>query len=160
MDREKVKKGLECCCEQIEGMNCDHCPYDKEQIEIGEINQCTSALAYDALALLKEQQEYIEYWSGKYDEYGKAYMKVRDERDALMKEQEAKTQGGDSGMCEICSFYERALPMKPNYNARTNWYECGACHYSMTSGMHCKGELIPAYKVGFCAKCGKGVMWE
>lgn len=51
-------------------------------------------------------------------------------------------------------------PVKPHYNARTNWYECGACHYSMTSGMHCRGELIPAYKVGFCAKCGKAVMWN
>lgn len=79
---------------------------------------------------------------------------------AMLKEQEAKTQGGDSGMCEICSFYERAMSVKPHYNARTNWYECGVCHYSMTSGMHCKGELIPAYKVGFCAKCGKAVMWE
>ena len=55
-DREKVINGLECCCEHIEGMNCDHCPYDEEQIEIGQINQCTSALAYDALALLKEQE--------------------------------------------------------------------------------------------------------
>lgn len=51
-------------------------------------------------------------------------------------------------------------PVKPHYNARTNWYECGACHYSMTSGMHCRGELIPAYKANYCAKCGKGVMWN
>lgn len=79
---------------------------------------------------------------------------------ALLKEYEVKTHGADSGMCEICSFYERAMPVKPHYNARTNWYECGACHYSMTSGMHCRCELIPAYKVGFCAKCGKAVTWE
>lgn len=50
--------------------------------------------------------------------------------------------------------------VKPKYNARTNWYECGNCHYSMTSGMHCRCELIPAYKVGFCAKCGRAVMWN
>ena len=50
--------------------------------------------------------------------------------------------------------------IKPHYNARTNWYECGACHYSMTSGMHCRNELIPAYKVGFCAKCGRSVKWD
>ena len=79
---------------------------------------------------------------------------------ALLKEQDALVPGRDSGMCEICSFYERALPVKPHYNARTNWYECGACHYSMTSGMHCRGELIPAYKVGFCAKCGRKQEWE
>ena len=57
MDREKVIKGLECCCEHIKGMNCDNCPYDEEQTEI---NQCTSALAYDALELLKEQEAEIE----------------------------------------------------------------------------------------------------
>ena len=50
--------------------------------------------------------------------------------------------------------------VKPHYNPRSNWYECGACRYSMTSGMHCRSELIPAYKVGFCAKCGKAVKWE
>ena len=50
--------------------------------------------------------------------------------------------------------------VKPHYNARTNWYECGACHYSMTSGMHCRNELIPAYKVGFCAKCGRRQKWD
>ena len=50
--------------------------------------------------------------------------------------------------------------VKPKYNARTNWYECGACHHSMTSGMHCRSELIPAYKVGYCAKCGREQKWE
>lgn len=50
--------------------------------------------------------------------------------------------------------------VKPHYNARTNWYECGSCKFSMTSGMHCRGELIPAYKVGFCAKCGRKQEWE
>jgi hypothetical protein len=48
----------------------------------------------------------------------------------------------------------------PKYNARTNWYECGACHYSMTSGMHCRSELIPATKVRYCANCGFPVNWE
>lgn len=50
--------------------------------------------------------------------------------------------------------------VEPKYNARTNWFECGACHYSMTSGMHCRSVLIPAYRVGFCAKCGKAVNWK
>ena len=59
-DFEKVIRGLECCCEHIVGMNCDKCPYDSEQYEIGEINQCTAELAYDALELLKEQQAEIK----------------------------------------------------------------------------------------------------
>lgn len=72
----------------------------------------------------------------------------------------------DGNYCEInltndaIALLKEQEPIKPNYNTRTNWYECGACHYSMTSCMHCRGELIPAYKVGFCAKCGKAVKWE
>jgi hypothetical protein len=61
---------------------------------------------------------------------------------------------------KILALLKEQEAVVPKYNARTNWYECGACHYSMTSGMHCKGELIPAYKVGFCAKCGKAVRWK
>ena len=62
--------------------------------------------------------------------------------------------------CNAVTLLKEQEPVKPHYNARTNWYECGACHYSMTSGMHCSCELIPAYKVGYCAKCGKRVMWK
>lgn len=57
IDREKVIKGLECCCEHVEGANCDNCPYDSEQYKVGEIDQCTAALAYDALKLMKDQKE-------------------------------------------------------------------------------------------------------
>ena len=59
--------------------------------------------------------------------------------------------------CELLKEHEA---VEPKYNARTNWYECGACHYSMTSGMHCRSVLIPAFKVGFCAYCGQAVKWE
>ena len=73
-------------------------------------------------------------------------LSVYDDALALLKEQDEKTQS--------------AKPVKPRYNERTNWYECGVCRYSMTSGMHCRSELIPTYKVGFCAKCGKAVKWN
>ncbi len=55
-------RGLECCCTHIVGMSCGNCPYEIEQREdegISGISDCTSALAYDALALLKEQEEII-----------------------------------------------------------------------------------------------------
>ena len=65
MDREKVTKGLE-CCSVLEG-KCEECPYETEVCYVAE---CTSALAKDALELLKEQEpvplihsaEYEEYW--------------------------------------------------------------------------------------------------
>lgn len=53
-DREKVYKGLE-CCSVLEG-KCKECPYETE----GYVAECTSALASDALALLKVQQDKIE----------------------------------------------------------------------------------------------------
>ena len=112
----------------------------------------------------------IEEWAKDFKSYVNALDMPRDDYNGiieyiddaidLLKEQEAKAQGADSGMCEICSFYERAMPVKPHYNARTNWYECGACHYSMIFGMNYRSGLIPAYGVGFCAKCGKAVDWE
>ena len=51
-------------------------------------------------------------------------------------------------------------PVAPVYNARSNWYMCGKCGFSMTSGMHCKGCLIPATKVNYCARCGTRVNWR
>ena len=50
MDREKVIKGLECC--SIPQGRCRKCPYETE----GFVAECTSELAKDALALLKEQE--------------------------------------------------------------------------------------------------------
>ena len=56
MDREKVKKGLE-CCSQMNGDSCRECPYASECVTGEQEYQTgTSHLASDALALLKEQQ--------------------------------------------------------------------------------------------------------
>ncbi len=55
MDKEKVTKGLE-CCSVLEG-KCDECPYETE---VGYVAECTSALAREALELLKEQQTKLE----------------------------------------------------------------------------------------------------
>ena len=106
-NREKVKKGLECCKASTNDdpfQGCSECPYNDISISVQD---CRAVLSADALELLKEQKA-----------------------------------------------------VKPKYNARTNWYECGNCHYSMTSGMNCRSELIPATKVRYCANCGFPVNWE
>lgn len=57
IDREKVLKGLECCC-QMNGNVCrTECPYSDECIE----NECvgTAHLCANALEFLKKQQETI-----------------------------------------------------------------------------------------------------
>jgi hypothetical protein len=75
-DREKVINGLKCCCNHIENMSCENCPYNE-----GDINNCTSELAYDALELLKEQELPTELkqkmWNALYaeeDDYEKKFI--------------------------------------------------------------------------------------
>ena len=56
MDKEKVIKGLECC--SVPEGYCVKCPYETD----GYVAECTSALARDALALIKEQGSIIEQY--------------------------------------------------------------------------------------------------
>lgn len=65
MDREKVIKGLECCQKKV----CIYkdtekdCPYWEQCGEYEEaFEDCTSALAKDALALLKAQEPVEPSW--------------------------------------------------------------------------------------------------
>lgn len=52
-EREKVLKGLECCC-SMTGDACRQCPYDEECAEM--IGSGSAHLCSDALELLKEQE--------------------------------------------------------------------------------------------------------
>lgn len=77
----------------------------------------------------------------------------------LLKEQEAKTQGADSGMCEICSFYERAMPVKPVLDEQTGriWL-CGKCGSYV--GFEDNDPHDPNEFDKYCRECGRPVLWE
>ena len=77
----------------------------------------------------------------------------------LLKEQEAKTQGADSGMCEICSFYERAMPVKPVRDELTGrlWL-CGNCGSYV--GFEDNDPHDPNEFDKYCRECGRPVLWE
>jgi len=77
----------------------------------------------------------------------------------LLKEQEAVVPGGDSGMCEICSFYERALPVKPVLDEQTGriWL-CGKCGSYV--GFEDNDPYDPNESNKFCHECGRPVLWE
>ena len=78
---------------------------------------------------------------------------------ALLKEQETKTQGGDSGMCEICSFYERAMPVKPVRDEKTGrFWLCGNCGEYV--GFEDNDPSDPNEFDNFCRNCGRKVKWE
>ena len=55
MDREKVIKALQNCSVQND-VGCQGCPYFEERKTYGH-EWCTTSMAQDALALLKEQDE-------------------------------------------------------------------------------------------------------
>ena len=56
-DREKVIKELTCCIYSEEECECpEDCPYVDD-----DMSECQAKVMRDALALLKEQQEKIEY---------------------------------------------------------------------------------------------------
>lgn len=76
-----------------------------------------------------------------------------------LKEQDAKTQGADSGMCEICSFYERALPVKPVLDEQTGriWL-CGKCGTYV--GFEDNDPHDPNEFDKYCRECGRPVLWE
>ena len=98
------------------------------------------SLATKILALLKEQNELLR--------------KLQKDKDKLCLDvSEWKHKYHDRAL-------EEQKAVEPHYNPRTNWFECGNCHYSMTSGMHCRSELIPATKVRYCANCGFPINWE
>ena len=102
LDREKVMRGLECCCTHIVGMSCRNCPYEIEQREDEGISDCTSVLAYDALALLKEQEETINELQNAYGYLQKQFFEAQDK---LLNEQEAEPEieGGGSTWFYVCS---------------------------------------------------------
>ena len=58
-DREKVIKGLECCCAAFpESKKCYYCPYNAECYR----DRASEELLQDALALLKEQEPVKPIW--------------------------------------------------------------------------------------------------
>ena len=87
------------------------------------------------------------------------YAQAIDEICAMLEEQEAKTQGADSGMCEICSFYERAMPVKPVLDEQTGriWL-CGNCGSYV--GFEDNDPHDPNEFDKYCRECGKPVLWE
>lgn len=106
IDREKVVKGLECCCG---GGMCYHgCPYH----EVSQsVEGCTSQLASDALELLKEQQETISSFQG-------TICKLN----AALKEQSEIVRCGE------CKYYREGFCYNPNTyettggNTVPDWY--------------------------------------
>lgn len=79
------------------------------------------------LGILKQQKAYFLYWSDKYDEIGKIYMSVRDERDELLNERNVAEwlqkrqkcgygRDGRASFCSVCDGF-----------GRKSWKYCPHC---------------------------------
>ena len=99
------------------------------------------------------------YSENGFGEYGQCRESLMADAYALLKELGAKTQGADSGMCEICSFYERAMAVKPVLDEQTGriWL-CGKCGSYV--GFEDNDPHDPNEFDKFCRDCGRPVLWE
>ena len=136
-DIEKVIKGLERCCCHIVGMGCGNCPYEIEQKEEG-IDECTTVLAYDALELLKEQEELLR--------------KLQNDKDKLCLEvSEWKHKFHDRQIKE----QDGIIPYIDIDEA-----ECPDCKVKLTRQELIGDNVLYEDFFDFCPRCGKPVLWE
>ena len=109
-DREKVKKGLECCKASTNDdpfQGCSECPYNYISISVQD---CRAVLSTDALSLLKEQEAEAKWIYG-----------------------EDKT-GVDGWRCSECDFFEPWFYEFTDDIDFIRFYEhCPKCGKRMTS---------------------------
>ena len=81
MNKDEIKKSLKCCYDSGFEIDCSDCPYHNE-------NRCNDTLCKDALNLITEQENEIEYRKKQYDnqiaentrlhiEYDKAFERLK-----------------------------------------------------------------------------------
>ena len=87
----------------------------------------------EVLTFIKEQDDNFLYWSDKYDEIGKQYTKVRDERDALMKKQK---------QINIATHHIDGFGNRITY--------CPSCNTLMRY----------EFNKNYCGSCGQAVKWD
>ena len=67
LNREQIKKALECCGEYNHGQPCKECPYMYDELADNEI--CSNRMAQDALSLIKELTVELEAMRGAANSY-------------------------------------------------------------------------------------------
>ena len=98
-DREKVIKGLNSCSGS--GTCVNSCPYYDN---CGNNYSCTSNLAKDALALLKEQEQDIQNLIADFDDLREEHEKLLDKKIPLI------TSGKNVIQCKDCKYGKQLFP--------------------------------------------------
>ena len=136
MDKEKVKKGLECCFHGQECCGDEECPYYIEhESDSCCLEDCQENLKVDTLALLKEQEGAINDLQKAYGYLQKQFFEAQDK---LLKEHEA---------------------VKPVLDEQTGriWL-CGKCGSYV--GFEDNDPHDPNEFDKYCRECGRPVLWE
>jgi len=74
IDKEKVKKALECCSGQ--SIRCGDCPYYPVNTDDADFVKCNDTLCADALALIEKQDAEIDEISDEYLDLGNEIAKM------------------------------------------------------------------------------------
>lgn len=106
VNRDKVIKGLTCCSNHTPGFGCSECPY-----ECDDMDQCIEAVTYDALELLKEQEQTIKY--------------MYDLLDDICKKYREETEG--DGVCGLCQYDGAYIGQSGNWMNECPGFETNEC---------------------------------
>ena len=60
---------------------------------------------------------------------------------------------------EALALLKEQEPVKPDLDARNDWYRCGKCGNNLASGVRVRSFGIYKWPV-YCEKCGKKVKWD
>lgn len=175
MDREKVKKGLECCLTL--DSPCGDCPYYSYE-DIQELD-CERNLRHDARALLKEQDELlrklqkdkdklcldVSEWKHKFHDAPPKFVsqgvvdQICWERDTALSQLEQIGKGLGSKMDDIVALLKEQEAVKPVLDEQTGriWL-CGKC--GMYVGFEDNDPHDPNEFDKYCRECGRPVLWE
>ena len=173
LDRANVIKGLECC--SVSEGHCEKCPYETE----GYVSECTSALARDAIALLKEQDERlcklqkdkdklcleVSEWKHKFHDAPPKFVsqgvvdQICWERDVALSQLEQIGKGLGSKMDDIVAMLKEQEAVKPVRDKQTGrMWLCGNCGSYVGFEDHDPNDPNEFDK--YCRECGKPVLWK
>lgn len=138
-DREKVIKGLECCCTPTTYDCKNRCPYTSLYEPGNGLKNCMAALLPDALELLKEQEDLGAELTNAVELIHKKNKRIK----KLLKEQEPK------------KIIRKQMSYEHPDGAITYYAEwhCPHCNKVVQ-----KGFDSPWLK--YCFNCGKPILWD